>query len=401
MGRLYNRRATVLEPGTRLGPYEIPDPGRCRRHGRGVPGARHPSRPSGGDQDRCRRTSPSRRSSASGSTARRAPSPASTIRTSALSTTSGKRPAAMARRSPTSSWNCSRAKRWRHGSRSGPLPVDYALALRRADRPRPSTRAHRAGIAHGDLKPGNVMVTKAGVKLLDFGLALPPLRCSAADGRMPTPGRRLAGVPGQVLGSLEYLAPEQLEGRPADARSDVFACGAVIFEMLTGRPAFAGETQAAVIAAVMRQQPPLPSAAAAGRAPGSGPVGGGVSRQGSGGALAAAPAISRRELAWLAESPQQMRHSSPAPADLWLAAAAAAVLLAAITGDRLVHRGRSERRARGALLGAAAAGSAVSRGANDWRRRPGGAVTGRAAAWRSPPSTRAGTRRCGCAPSTR
>ena len=213
---------------------------------------------------------------------------------------------------------------------SGPLPVDYALALA-AQMAEALDRAHRAGIAHGDLKPGNVMVTKAGVKLLDFGLArptAPPLGRGWSDADT---GTAIAVEPGQVFGSMGYLAPEQLEGRQADARSDVFACGAVIFEMLTGRPAFAGETQAAVIAAVMRQTPTPPSQLRPDVPPG-------VDR------LLAACLVKdpaerwqsasdlARELAWLAEAPRPMGHSRPRRLNFWLAAAAAAVLLAAVTG---------------------------------------------------------------------
>lgn len=139
----------------------------------------------------------------------------------------------------------------------GALPPDQAMtfAVQIADA---LDRAHRTGIVHGDLKPGNVMVGRAGIKLLDFGLAAhvpPPPGGAWTEDRTQT-----MAVGGEsVLGTLQYLAPEQLDGRSPDVRSDVFACGAVIFEMLTGRKCFDGHSQAAVIAAVMRHDTPAVS----------------------------------------------------------------------------------------------------------------------------------------------
>jgi eukaryotic-like serine/threonine-protein kinase len=118
-------------------------------------------------------------------------------------------------------------------------------------------KAHRQGIVHRDLKPGNVMLTKSGVKLLDFGLA----KAMAA----PAPQSSLTSLPtqhnltqeGTILGTFQYMAPEQLEGKEADSRTDIFAFGCVLYEMATGRKAFSGASQASLISAIM-QNDPLP-----------------------------------------------------------------------------------------------------------------------------------------------
>jgi Tol biopolymer transport system component len=119
-------------------------------------------------------------------------------------------------------------------------------------------RAHREGIVHRDLKPGNVMLTKSGVKLLDFGLAkaMAPVESKSGLTSLPT----VAGAPnltqeGTILGTFQYMAPEQLEGREADARTDIFALGAVLYEMATGRKAFSGTSQASLISSIMKEDP--------------------------------------------------------------------------------------------------------------------------------------------------
>jgi Tol biopolymer transport system component/predicted Ser/Thr protein kinase len=114
--------------------------------------------------------------------------------------------------------------------------------------------AHRQGIVHRDLKPANILVTKSGVKLLDFGLAKlyaagPP---AASETTLTTP---ITGE-GAVLGTPQYMAPEQVEGKPADARTDIFAFGCVLYEMLTGRRAFQGKSPASVAAAILAGEPP-------------------------------------------------------------------------------------------------------------------------------------------------
>jgi serine/threonine protein kinase/Tol biopolymer transport system component len=115
--------------------------------------------------------------------------------------------------------------------------------------------AHRRGLVHRDLKPGNVMLTKAGAKLLDFGLSKLQARPDLVALSTVSPGVPLTAE-GAVLGTFPYMAPEQLAGREADARSDIFAFGAMLYEMATGRRAFEGETAATVIGAVLHTDPP-------------------------------------------------------------------------------------------------------------------------------------------------
>jgi serine/threonine protein kinase len=134
----------------------------------------------------------------------------------------------------------------------GPLPIPQVLAcaLQIADA---LVKAHRQGIVHRDLKPGNVMLTRSGAKLLDFGLA--KLRADEVGEGARTVTAPITGE-GQILGTLNYMSPEQLEGKAVDARSDVFAFGAILFEMITGRRAFDGSGQASVIGHILHTDPP-------------------------------------------------------------------------------------------------------------------------------------------------
>ena len=142
----------------------------------------------------------------------------------------------------------------------GALPLDQALeiAIEIADA---LDKAHRQGIVHRDLKPGNIMLTKSGAKLLDFGLAkLRQPGTVGAEGlsAAATRSEPLTGK-GTLLGTVQYMAPEQLEGKEADARTDIFAFGALVYEMVTGQRAFAGDSRASLIHAIIGVDPPAMS----------------------------------------------------------------------------------------------------------------------------------------------
>ncbi|MBI5170616.1 MAG: serine/threonine-protein kinase [Candidatus Eisenbacteria bacterium] len=149
-----------------------------------------------------------------------------------------------------------------HRLQKGALPIPDVLRIgtQVADA---LDRAHRAGVVHRDLKPGNIMLAKSGAKLMDFGLA----RASAASGPVSGSGATMAALTqhptvaspltaeGAIVGTFQYMAPEQLEGREADSRSDLWALGCVLYEMATGKRAYEGATQASLISAIMRDSP--------------------------------------------------------------------------------------------------------------------------------------------------
>ena len=144
--------------------------------------------------------------------------------------------------------------------KQGPLPMEQVLELggQIADA---LDKAHKSGVVHRDLKPGNIMLTAGGVKLLDFGLARQQISenqvksGSFSRALTETPSSAPLTVEGTILGTFQYMPPEQIEGGEADARSDIFAFGAVLYEMATGRKAFEGKTQASLIGSVMHSKP--------------------------------------------------------------------------------------------------------------------------------------------------
>src|SRR5579864_1736000 len=144
------------------------------------------------------------------------------------------------------------ARRLQKGPLSIQQVLQYAIEISDA-----LDKAHRKGITHRDLKPGNIMLTKSGTKLLDFGLA--KLKQEAAptipDSQLPTMKSAITGE-GTILGTLQYMAPEQVEAKEVDGRTDIFAFGAVVYEMATGKKAFEGKTSASVMAKILEAEPP-------------------------------------------------------------------------------------------------------------------------------------------------
>jgi Tol biopolymer transport system component/tRNA A-37 threonylcarbamoyl transferase component Bud32 len=140
----------------------------------------------------------------------------------------------------------------------GPLPTDQVLryAIEIADA---LDKAHKQGIVHRDLKPGNIMLTRSGAKLLDFGLAkfqeAAPQTPMSDVSALATEQKQNLTAEGSIIGTTQYMAPEQLEGKEADSRTDIFAFGLVLYEMITGKKAFTGKSPASLIAAILEKEP--------------------------------------------------------------------------------------------------------------------------------------------------
>jgi Tol biopolymer transport system component len=137
----------------------------------------------------------------------------------------------------------------------GPLPLEQVIkfGMQIADA---LDKAHRSGVVHRDLKPGNIMLTSTGAKLLDFGLAKPAVAlATAATLSAAQPQQPPVTEQGTIVGTFQYMSPEQVEGKDLDGRSDIFSLGAVLYEMLTGQRAFQGKSQLSVASAILEKEP--------------------------------------------------------------------------------------------------------------------------------------------------
>src|SRR5713226_280057 len=136
----------------------------------------------------------------------------------------------------------------------GPLPLEQVLkfGMQIADA---LDKAHRSGVVHRDLKPGNIMLTPGGAKLLDFGLAKPAVPLATAATLTAAAKQSPVTEQGTIIGTFQFMSPEQVEGNEVDGRSDIFSLGAVLYEMLTGLRAFEGKSQLSVASAILEKEP--------------------------------------------------------------------------------------------------------------------------------------------------
>src|SRR5262245_41753096 len=136
----------------------------------------------------------------------------------------------------------------------GPVPLEQVLKIG-AQIAEALDKAHRNGIAHRDLKPGNIMLTASGAKLLDFGLAKPVAPLANLAAMTETMQDSPVTEQGTIVGTFQYMSPEQLEGKELDGRSDIFSLGAVLYEMLTGKRAFEGKSRLSIASAILEKDP--------------------------------------------------------------------------------------------------------------------------------------------------
>ena len=233
----------------------------------------------------------------------------------------------------------------------GPLPLDQVLKIG-TEIAQALQKAHQQGIIHRDLKPANIMLTKAGAKLMDFGLAKPEMSISSqAVGPFTpsTPTMNLASLTsasspltqkGSIVGTFQYMAPELLQGAEADARSDLFSFGCVLYEMITGRRAFEGKSQLSVFTAILEKDPEPITA--------SQPLAPPLLDRLIQGCLAKDPSERIQsahdvamDLGWvdsLRSAPPETESSAPAPSRIpWLAAVVAAIVIGTLAGFFLHH----------------------------------------------------------------
>jgi serine/threonine protein kinase len=137
----------------------------------------------------------------------------------------------------------------------GALPLDQVLKIG-SQIANALDKAHRNGVVHRDLKPGNIMLTRSGAKLLDFGLAKPVVSMATLETlTAASPKQYPVTLEGTIVGTFQYMSPEQVEGKEVDARSDIFSLGAVLYEMLTGQRAYPGKSQLSVASAILEKEP--------------------------------------------------------------------------------------------------------------------------------------------------